>query len=193
MYVACSSSQPVLGLHIPSTPALAPLDHAGMLLVTAVLNPAAHTEADVLAALKAAQTDGRLAAALAGVGLQLAGVEVLSAAPGSNRRTMGGAIGGEFRGRESVVAGRMLPAVGVSCECCTARHSTETGLLCWHGLPQPTRSPTPSPVLASCRGNRRRCSGGSVSCSLPWGARGAGTPCCPHWRRGPHAHQQALR
>lgn len=63
-----------------------------------VIAPRVYTAAQVSAALSAAMRDGRLAAALATVGVQLASVEVLSAAPSKNKGTVAAAVGGAVGG-----------------------------------------------------------------------------------------------
>lgn len=73
--------------------------------ITLALRPTLGTEAQVAAALAAAQADGRLAAALQVVGVQLAGsgnstaVEVVSAAaPTDSKATVGAAVGASAGG-----------------------------------------------------------------------------------------------
>lgn len=87
-----------------------PLPHphpatVGYLRITVSLRPVAHSEQQVAAALMAAHQEGRLAAALQAIGVQLAAggasptEEVISAAtPGGSKASVGAAVGGSIGG-----------------------------------------------------------------------------------------------
>lgn len=78
--------------------------HTGYLHVVLSIHPSAQDEERVAAALEAAAADGRLATALAAVGVELVGgpgrqvVQVASAAPAENKATIGAAVGGAIGG-----------------------------------------------------------------------------------------------
>jgi len=69
-----------------------------------VINPTTSTAAQVSSALSSAQQDGRLAAALAAVGVQMTTVDVLNAVPSGSKGAVAAAVGGAVGGAAVVAA-----------------------------------------------------------------------------------------